>query len=191
MKKIPLLYYIVRRLKGAPEFLGFKRKGKYVWIGLDGQIGNPENIEIGEYVYIGPGYYIWARGGLVIGNNVSFGPRVTIHTTNHRYDGAEEIPYDSYSVARPVVIEDNVWIGGHSIILPGVTVHEGAVVAAGSVVTKDVPYCAVVGGNPAKVIKYRDVERFETLKRDNKLLNQRLFTKGVEYTYINTTERTE
>jgi maltose O-acetyltransferase len=57
---------------------------------------------------------------------------------------------------KSVVIEDDVWIGTRAIILPGVTVHHGSIIAAGAVVTKDVPEYAIVGGNPAKVIKYRN-----------------------------------
>ena len=64
---------------------------------------------------------------------------------------------------KPVTIEDNVWIGGKSIILPGITIHEGAVIGMGAVVTKDVPKGAVVGGNPAKILKYRNIKKYDEL----------------------------
>lgn len=68
-----------------------------------------------------------------------------------------------------VVIGENVWVGSSAIILPGITIGEGAVVGAGSVVTKDVPAFAVVGGNPTKVLKYRDIERYNKLKLQDKI----------------------
>ena len=142
-------------------------------------ISYPENIEIGSYVYIGPGAKFYARGGIKIGNNVSIGPRVEIHTSNHRYEGTM-IPYDNYVVLKPVVIEDNVWIGANVAIVPGVTIHEGAVIGMNSVVTKDVEKCAVVGGNPARVIKYRDISRYESLKKKKKF--------WIKYAYNRTKE---
>ena len=70
-----------------------------------------------------------------------------------------------------VTIEDNVWIGAHAKICPGVTIHEGAVVGMGAVVTKDVPKCAVVGGNPAVVLKYRDKNTYKKLVKGKKFHN--------------------
>ncbi len=67
-------------------------------------------------------------------------------------------------ILKPVTIADNVWIGCRATIVPGVTINEGAVIASGAVVTKDVPKGAVVGGNPAKVLKYRNMEYYEKLK---------------------------
>jgi maltose O-acetyltransferase len=125
----------------------------------------PENISIGDNVYVGPGAYFDATGDLVIGNGVIFGPEVTIYTRSHNYDSTclEALPFDQKMVVAPVVICEYVWVGTKVIILPGVTVGKGAVIAAGAVVTKDVPEYSVVGGNPAKVLKYRNRERFEEL----------------------------
>ena len=103
-------------------------------------------------------------GGLVIGNNIAIGPDVTILTSSHRYADEEWIPFGPEVDRKTVHIEDHAWIGCRVVILPGVTVGEGAVVAAGSVVTKDVASCAVVAGNPAAVIKQRDVETFRRLR---------------------------
>ena len=69
---------------------------------------------------------------------------------------------------KQVIIDDYVWIGSDVIISGNVHIGEGAIVAIGSVVVKDVPRCAIVGGNPAKIIKYRDVEHFEKLKAEGK-----------------------
>ena len=79
-----------------------------------------------------------------------------IYTENHKYDRIDcTIDQQGYQEARPVVIGDDVWIGGRVIILPGVTIGNGAILGAGAVVTHDVPSYAIVGGNPAKIIKYR------------------------------------
>lgn len=104
----------------------------------------------------GIGRYSVLHGPVHIGSNVMMGPNCTIYTQNHAYEDVS-IPMNQqgFSKERPVVIGDDVWIGGQVIILPGVKVGNHSVIGAGSVVTKDVPEYAVVGGNPAKVLKYR------------------------------------
>lgn len=100
---------------------------------------------------------------VTIGKNVMMGPNVAIITENHRFDRMDvPIREQGYYDRKPVVINDDVWIGMRVIILPGVTVGKGAILAAGAVVTKDVPEYAIVGGNPAKVIKYRNENRANT-----------------------------
>ncbi len=93
---------------------------------------------------------------VTIGNDVMMGPDCLIYTANHTLQ-RRDIPMrlQGHEQARPVVIGNDVWIGGRVIILPGVHIGDGAVIGAGSVVTKDVPPYAIVGGNPAKVIKER------------------------------------
>ena len=94
-----------------------------------------------------------AIGGIEIGNSVQIGPHVTIVTDNHDLK-------DRYVLrCRGVRIEDKVWIGAGATIMPGVTVGRNAVIAGGAVVTKDVPENAIVGGNPAKVIRYLQENR--------------------------------
>lgn len=99
-----------------------------------------------------------ARNGITIGNNVSLSMGVWIWTMEHD-------PQDSYYQAKggPVVIEDYAWISCRVVILPGVTIGQGAVVAAGAVVTKDVPPYEIVGGVPAKVIGERTKDLRYTL----------------------------
>ena len=123
-----------------------------------------KNISIGNNVRIGENCRFSGIGGITIGNNVSFGPEILIWSSNHNYYSPNELPYDNNTQKKSVFIGDNVWIGARSCITPGITIGEGAVIAMGSVVTKDVPPCAVVGGNPAKVIKYRDIEKYNNLK---------------------------
>ena len=88
-------------------------------------------------------------GGIIVGNDVFIGPKVNLITINHDVNPDNR----SATYGRPIVIEDKVWIGINSTILPGVKIGYGAIVGAGSVVTKDVPAMTVVAGNPARIIK--------------------------------------
>lgn len=108
---------------------------------------------------------------VVIGNYCSIGPECVFLTGGeHRYDGLSTYPFriklglcDNESVSRgPIVLEDDVWLGFRVTVMSGVTIGKGAVVAAGAVVTKDVPPYAIVGGVPAKLIKYRFAEEVIT-----------------------------
>ncbi len=113
------------------------------------------NISIGNYSGIGEKSFIQDIGKIDIGDSVLMGPEVMIFTANHNIKKNQLIRKQGYSV-KNVVIEDDVWIGARSIILPGVKIGKGSVVAAGSIVTKSVEPYSVVGGNPAKVIKFRE-----------------------------------
>ena len=87
---------------------------------------------------------------------------------SHDYDNDDKIPYGKGYTKKDVIIDDYVWLGSDIIICGNVHIGEGAIVAIGSVVVKDVPRCAIVGGNPAKIIKYRNIEHFEKLKEEGK-----------------------
>ena len=82
-------------------------------------------------------------------------------TTNHNYKSEKAVPFDNVGLKQSIEIGNNVWIGARSKICPGVKIDDGAIVAMGSVVTKSVPKCAIVGGNPAKIIGWRDKELYE------------------------------
>jgi len=127
-----------------------------------------ERVTFTGCTYIGPHSYWSAKGGIVLGNNVIFGPRTTIWTYNHNLHSDIAIPYGGEDILGSVQVCDNVWVGLGTIILPGVTIGEGAVIASGAVVTKDIPSCKIVGGNPAEVISERDVNNYEKLKKCNK-----------------------
>jgi len=115
----------------------------------------PEHLSIGNNVAINNDVWINAAGKVRIGNYVLIGPRVIIHSANHKYNDPN-IPIQKQGhIFKKVIIEDDAWIGGRAIILPGVKIGKGAVVAAGSVVTKDVPPYSVVAGVPARRIKDR------------------------------------
>lgn len=112
------------------------------------------SVEIGDNSDIG--YLARLNGKVIVGNDVIMGPEVVVYTQNHETRNTDiAIKYQGVTEEKCVYIGDGSWIGARSIILPGVKIGEGVVVAAGSIVTKDIPDFAVVGGNPAKVIKYR------------------------------------
>lgn len=122
----------------------------------DGKHLSP-NIEIGDYCSFGDYSHITAINKIIIGNNVLTGKNILITDNSHGSSSSsmlEIAPFDRPLYSKgPVLIEDNVWIGSNACIMPGVTVGRGAIIAAGSIVTHDVPPCSLVGGNPAKVIK--------------------------------------
>lgn len=108
------------------------------------------------------------RGGVKIGDYFHSGTNCKIMLGSHDYDHGEAIPYGSAYNEKHVTIGDFVWMGSDVIISGNVNIGEGAILAIGSVVVKDVPDYAIVGGNPAKIIKYRDIEHFRKLKEEKK-----------------------
>lgn len=109
------------------------------------------HIKIGKNVFINSNVMLVDLGGITIGDHVLIGPKVTIASVNHPLNPNPNIRRGLE--LKPVKIEQNAWLAANSTILPGVTVGENSVIAAGAVVTKDVPANTVVAGVPAKVIK--------------------------------------
>ena len=110
------------------------------------------------------GMTIVGGGTVTIGNYFHSGPECLLITQNHNFDSGTKIPYDGTYTYKDVTIEDQVWIGSRVIVLGGVTIGEGAIIQAGSVVVNDIPKYAIAGGHPATVFKYRDIEHYEKLK---------------------------
>jgi len=108
-----------------------------------------ENINIGKNVFVNHACTFMDRGGITLEDNVLIGPKVNLITTNHPLNPSER----RATISHPIVIRKNAWIGAAATILPGVTIGENSVVAAGAVVSKDVPPNTIVGGVPAKIIK--------------------------------------
>jgi len=111
-----------------------------------------KNIIIGKNVFINSGCRFQDQGGIIIGDDALIGHNVVLATLNHGF--APDKRKDLHPA--PIVIGNNVWIGANATVLPGVTIGDNAVIAAGAVVTKDVPENAIVAGVPAKIVKYID-----------------------------------
>lgn len=143
--------------KAARCFLAkqmLKKCGRKVTIENRCYIGSGKNISLGNYSGIGQRCYL--QGKITIGDYVLMAQEVMILTENQRIDDLSmPMKFQGNQKACPICIEDDVWIGARAIILPGVTIKKGAVVGAGSVVTKDVEPYTMVAGNPAKYIRRR------------------------------------
>lgn len=162
-------YFERRRLNKL--YAGMKQVGRNVHICKNSSISSVNNMKIGDNVWIGDNFFCKAEGGVEIKSGTIISRNVEIWTSNHNYNSEDlqTIPYDRKMICRPVTIGENVWVGTRVLFLPGVTVGEGAVIGAGSVVTKDVPSMAVVGGNPAKILKYRNKAIYEKLKSEERV----------------------
>ena len=115
---------------------------------------NPNRIIIDENSVLNKNTHINPGNALVkIGRYCHIGQKLTIYGFNHNFESPKSIPYDEAKISKDVIVKDFVWIGANVTILPGVSIGEGAIVGAGSVVTKDVESKAVMIGNPAKKIK--------------------------------------
>ncbi len=112
-----------------------------------------ETLRMGDYSTVGPYSYVGVRGSVVIGKNTIMAPYVSIHAENHIFEDTNQ-PIRLQGERRSgITIGDNCWIGAKVTILDGVNIGDGVVVAAGAVVTKDVPSNCVVGGVPARILK--------------------------------------
>ena len=134
----------------------FGEVGEHVWL------NSPLTVAVGKYVSIGSGTYANMNLTLIddwqitIGKNVLIGPNVTLCTTGHPIDPAHR---QDGMYSFPIMIGDNVWLGGNVMVLPGVTIGENSVIGAGSVVTKDIPANVVAFGSPCKV--YREINEHD------------------------------
>ena len=163
-----LLYYTVAR--NLPVSYSGLKVGQKALRGFCGKLmlascGKKVNIEkgalfsdkvsLGDYSGIGINAHI--SGTCTIGSHVMMGPNVTIVTRNHKHDDLNQpMMFQGFEEEQPVVIGNDVWIGERVMIMPGVHIGNGCILAAGAVVTRDVPDYAVVGGVPAKIIKMRN-----------------------------------
>lgn len=133
----------------------FQECGRGVRISANVRFGAGRKIKIGDNSNLGYGCRI-IGGDVILGNEVMMAPNVLIITENHETsDLSKPMMLQGQAQPRPVKIGNDVWIGARAIILPGVEINSHSIIGAGSVVTHNVPEYAVVGGNPARVIKYR------------------------------------
>lgn len=127
-------------------------------------ITSTPKIKAGRYSYHNGNLIVKGKGKLTIGNHCAFGQDIRFILSNHNYE-YPSMQYDLYlrsfkdfpykKMQGQIVVGSDVWIGDKAIVLPNVTIGNGAIIGAGAVVTKNVPDFAIVGGNPAKIIKYR------------------------------------
>lgn len=127
-------------------------------------LGNLKKFKIDHTSHLKSDTVVECSGGVEIGKYFHTGKGLTIFSANHNWKNSQKIPYDEKIILKRVIIEDFVWVGANVTIIPGVCIREGAIIAAGSVVTKNVEKYKIVGGNPAKVIGERNDEVFKRLK---------------------------
>ena len=154
-------------LRPLPGFLGFTlrflfykllftRLGGFSFIYSGVYLQHCYGIDAGRNLHISAGAVLYGRGGIRLGDHVLIGHHAAIYSSQHRWDLDATTPmiYQGHRIA-PVWIGDDVWIGAHAVILPGVTIGTGTVVAAGAVVTGDTEPYSIVGGVPARPIGQR------------------------------------
>lgn len=168
-----LLYYLLYHLfakhlpaSHCPYALGAKQLRAWLARRLFLRCGHNINIEQGADIGTGRHTVIGDNSGIglrciikqaIIGDNVMMGPDVIFIGRNHEFSDLEQpLQEQGYREAPPIVVGDNAWIGARAIVLPGRRIGKCAIVGAGAVVTRDVPDYAVVGGNPAHVLYYRN-----------------------------------
>ena len=133
----------------------FKKCGSHVNVHQGARFGLGNEIFVGENSNLGVNVYINGRGGVKIGCNVLMGPDVIIYTGTHTFDDLETPIHLQPMIYKPVFIEDDVWIGARTVIMPGITIGKGSVIGANSTVTKDIPPYVVAVGSPARIIRER------------------------------------
>lgn len=168
-----LIVDFILKARTQVRLLRYKRRGVVInFIPQGGYelmiAGDIRKFEIHSTSHLKSDTFIECSGGVKIGRYFHVGRGLTIFSSNHNFLSDEAIPYDETDISKPVEIGDCVWIGANVSIVPGVTIGEGAIVGMGAVVTRDVPVGAIVGGNPANVIGYRDMETYARLMHEGK-----------------------
>ena len=140
------------------------------------QVNSPFYCDYGKYIEVGANFFanynctILDNGGVKIGDNVMFAPNVSLYTVGHPLH--PELRSQGWEQAKPIVIGNNVWVGGNVVILGGVTIGDNVVIGAGSVVSKDIPANSLAVGNPCRVVRQID-------EQDRHYYQQTFFTQNV------------
>ncbi len=149
------MIYMIASLRALFWSFFLKKIGKNVSIMSNVTFMSPQKIEIGNHVLINTGSKIGGQNGVKIGNFVLIGYNVNLVSENHAFTNPTlPIKKQGY-FGGPIILEDDIWIGANVVILPSVKIGRGAIIGANAVVTKNVKPFSIVGGVPAKHIKYR------------------------------------
>lgn len=151
--------YYKRRIEETAEEVG-----EGLFVGGESRVNS--RTVLGDNVHF-MGMHVRGEGSVTIGDNFHSGSGCEIMTENHNYEG-EALPYDDTYIRKSVEIGDNVWFGIGVMVIPGVTIGEGAIIQSKSVVTTDIPRGAIAGGHPAEVFDERDMDHYERLKSQGK-----------------------
>lgn len=146
------LKYEAKKVEGGVRIFGNVQANNKTYIGKNTSINTLNVIGVGE---------------CIIGEHCHFGYGLTVITSNHNYKG-NAIPYDDTVIEKAVNIGDFVWIGANVTILPGVTIGDGAIIQAGSVVRNDIKSMSIAGGNPATEFASRDIEHYTRMKKERR-----------------------
>jgi len=152
-----------KRVQITP-FFGHKRSLKVIlkrnaWLKSDVIVQGTGTLVIGENSYVSQFSVIGVNERIEIGENVMIANAVSLRDTDHEFGDLKSPMNQQGFTTAPVVVEDNVWLGHGVVVTKGVRIGSGAIVAANAVVTKDVPKNAIMGGVPARLIRYRDGEK--------------------------------
>lgn len=150
---MPFRIGVWMRARLLPAFLGAMGANTTVHTGL--RVTMPQKVRIGSHCHFGPDIFITGGGGVTIGDWVGFGPDVKVWSVNHRFEDPDTPWLLQGWESKPVFIEDDVWLAANVFVMPGVRIGRGAVVSAGSVVSKSVAPYAIVAGNPGRVVGWR------------------------------------
>ena len=165
IKEIKFLIFskIIYSLHGI---LGYRLRSKWfrgelAYCGIDIIIDHsviiiaPEKVRIGNHCRISYGTFLNGTGSIIIGDDVLIGMNVKVITTNHVFDRIDIPIREQGEISKPIIIGNDVWIGANVIILPGISIGNGCIIGAGSIVTRNLPDYSIAVGNPAKIIKIR------------------------------------
>ncbi|MFS4483525.1 acyltransferase [Hyunsoonleella sp. 2307UL5-6] len=147
-------------------FYAKSKCGQYVSFKAFGYTSLTRNTFLGKNVNFN-GFKVLGKGKVSIADNFHSGKNCSVITQVHNYKGTK-LPYDNTYIIKDTIIEENVWLGNNVTILGGVTLGEGAIVQAGSVVVKNVEPLAIVGGHPANAFGKRDEKHYYRLKKEKK-----------------------
>jgi len=151
-----ILKEFIRKLYYLKYYSSFKSAGKNVRLSYGGTITRPNELSLGSNIFIGKGFVISARN-MVLGNDIMIGPYFLAECDDHVFDLPGRTMFSTRETRKieGIKIENDIWIGGHVTVLKGVTIGEGCIIGAGSVVTKSMPPYSICNGIPCKPRKAR------------------------------------